>query len=164
MLHRQVYPLLLAHACDAEEIRGRTRFQKMVFLMEQKIKSEGGGGAAGGTPMPSLGFVPFDYGPYSKTLQLDVDMLVRENLLKEEKTPPNSEGKVMYTYTITEEGKRVAKRLVSDPKYKKYRFKEAHAELDKIKKEFNNMGLPVLLRRVYGDYPDYASLSKYELW
>lgn len=157
----------MAYACDSEEIHGRTRFQKMIFLMEQGMKRrKGAGGKAEGEgrPMPNLGFVPFDYGPYSKTLQQDVDTLVEERRLSEERGDPSSGGRVMYTYAITRKGKRIAKMLVSDPMYAEFRFGEAYEELEKIKKKFNGMGLPDLLKHVYGAYPEYASLSKYDLW
>lgn len=159
----------MAYACDSEEIHGRTRFQKMIFLMEHDMRRrrrrKGGGKAEeGGMPMPNLGFVPFDYGPYSKTLQQDVDTLVEEGRLSEERGDPSSGGRVMYTYAITREGKRIAKMLVSDPRYAEFRFGEAYEELEKIKEKFNGMGLPDLLKHVYGAYPEYASLSKYDLW
>ena len=156
----------MAYACDSREIHGRTRFQKMIFLMEQGMRRKGAGGKAeeGGEPMPNLGFVPFDYGPYSKTLQQDVDTLVEGRLLSEERGDPSSGGRVMYTYAITREGKRIAEMLVSDPRYAEFRFGEAYEELEEIKKKFNGMGLPGLLKHVYGAYPEYASLSKYDLW
>ena len=163
MLHRQVYPLLLAHACDSAPIRGRTRFQKMIFMMEQSLKKKGAEGRRGEVAMPDLGFVPFEYGPYSKTLQQDVDELVNANLVHE-RDGRNQAGKVLYTYTITRNGGRIARKLVADAQYRPYRFGDAHTELERIKSRFNDMDLPDLLRHVYESYPYYASRSKYEIW
>ena len=63
MILRQAYPLLLAHACGMDPIRGRTRFQKMMFLLHEEMEKEGAGGRMG------LRFVPHYYGPYSGMLQ-----------------------------------------------------------------------------------------------
>jgi uncharacterized protein YwgA len=52
--------LLLIHGT----IHGRTRFQKLVFLLQKKYNINF-----------SYTFVPYFYGPYSKKLQIDVNWL-----------------------------------------------------------------------------------------
>ena len=146
----------MVHACGGAPVRGRTRFQKMIFLMREQLKDD--------ARVPNLGFAPFDYGPYSKTLQQDIDALTSDNLIREDMPSPDQTARAMYTYTITKEGKGRVGRLLADPRYKRYGFKEAYDKLEEIKAEFNDTDLPGLLRHVYAKYPEYAALSKYKPW
>lgn len=156
MTPRQVYPLLLAHACGGAPVRGRTRFQKMIFLMRERLKDD--------KRVPSLGFAPFDYGPYSKTLQRDIDALTSDGLICEDRSDSDRPARTVYTYAITEAGRGTADKLLSDPRYEVYGFNNAYDKLEEIKAEFNDTALPDLLRHVYARYPEYAALSKYEVW
>ena len=156
MTPRQAYPLLLAHACGGAPVRGRTRFQKMIFLMREDLKDD--------ARVPNLGFAPFDYGPYSKTLQRDIDALTSDRLIDEEMSDSDHTARTVYTYTITKAGTEIASKLLSDPRFKKYGFRDAYERLEEIKGEFKDISLPDLLKHVYAKYPEYASLSKYEMW
>ena len=156
MTPRQAYPLLLAHACGGAPVRGRTRFQKMIFLMREDLKDD--------ARVPNLGFAPFDYGPYSKTLQRDIDTLTSGGLIGEDRSDSDRTAGTVYTYTITEAGSERAGRLLSDPGCESYGFRDAYEKLEEIKDRFNDVSLPDLLKHVYAKYPEYAALSKYEVW
>lgn len=153
---RQAYPLLLAHANESQPILGRTRFQKMIFLMQERLA------ANGAKPAVGLGFVPYDYGPYSKALQHDIDGLIDEGLLESDKIKSPDTGKIMYKYTITGPGEAMADVLIVEPSYREYGFLDAYKTLGCIKGEINGMELGDLLRKVYTEYPEYATYSKYE--
>ena len=153
---RQAYPLLLAHANGSQPILGRTRFQKMIFLMQEKLA------ANGAKPAVGLGFVPYDYGPYSKALQQDIDGLIGEGLLESDQIRSPDTGKIMYKYTITGPGEAMADVLMTEPGYREYDFLGAYKTLEGIKEEINGMELGDLLRKVYAEYPEYATYSKYE--
>jgi uncharacterized protein YwgA len=64
---------MLAHANNGEGIAGRTTFQKMIFILQNK------------PPWTKLkySFIPHDYGPYSQELQVDIDDLIASGLLRE---------------------------------------------------------------------------------
>jgi len=57
------------YAGDGEPIEGRTRLQKLVFLMQKRLEE------AGEDPLQSddYEFIPYDYGPFSKELYDDLD-------------------------------------------------------------------------------------------
>ena len=153
---RQAYPLLLAYANESQPIMGRTRFQKMIFLMEKEL------GARGTKPVAELGFIPYDYGPYSKALQQDIDGLIDEQLVKDGEIKSPDTGKIMYKYTITDTGSAVADLLITEPGYKECGFLDAYRILGDIKEKINGMEIGDVLRRVYAEHPEYAMYSKYE--
>lgn len=106
-------------------------------------------------------FIPYDYGPYSKVLQFDINELI-ERILLEEEPRMNLYGKYMYRYRITEKGKMLVDRLLTEPAYHKYSFSTVLNLLEDIKIHINGMELEALLHEIYTDYPEYARLSKYK--
>jgi uncharacterized protein YwgA len=52
-------------------IRGRTRFQKLVFLLQEKYHIDFG-----------YNFIPYYYGPYSRKLQMEIDWLAAHRLIE----------------------------------------------------------------------------------
>ena len=149
---RTACPLLLAFANNCSPIMGRTRFQKMIFLLQATQ-------VASNTRM-DFNFIPYDYGPYSKALQLDVNRLIELSLFEEEPTM-DATGKCMYRYRITEKGKMLVDRLLTDTVYGEYHFETTLRRLEEIKSDINGKDLDVLLREIYAKYPEYAQLSKY---
>ena len=144
----------MAHANGGEPVRGRTRFQKMMFLLWKRM--EGKGGCSG------LGFVPHHYGPYSRQLQDDIDGLIGEGLIEEE-VVEGSTGQYMYRYRATGAGAATAEALVGDPGYKRFGFGgEVYGAICGIKSRVNGMGIRDLLEEVYAEHPEYAQYSRYE--
>lgn len=74
-------------------IKGRTRFQKTVFLLKRKY----------GIPF-DFKFVPYYYGPYSEELAELISFLLALRLVKET-TEYFGVGVVRYNYELTEKGK-----------------------------------------------------------
>lgn len=134
---------------------GRTRFQKMIFLLQATR-------ADAGTKLDvDFNFIPYDYGPYSKALQLDINGLIERGLLKEE-PKINNFGKYMYKYEITDKGRMLVDLLLTEPKYHEYQFGKMHKLLADVKNNVNDKDLDQLLHEIYADYPEYAQFSKYE--
>ena len=106
-------------------------------------------------------FIPYNYGPYSRILQLDINYLIERSFLKEEPEIDRS-GKCMYRYEITDKGKMLVDRILNEPEYAEYRFRSLHKILREIKSDINDKKLGLLLREIYTDYPEYAQFSKYE--
>ena len=152
---RPAYPLLLAYANNYSPIMGRTRFQKMIFLLQTKHGDK--------NPKHNLGFnfIPYDYGPYSKALQMDINGLIEDRLL-EEKPTKNDSGKYMYRYEITNAGKMLVDHLLTEPKYDQHQFKAMYKILQEIKSDVNEKDMYLLLWDIYTSHPEYAQFSKYK--
>ena len=155
MLVRQAYSLWMVHANGGEAVRGKTRFQKMMFLAREEMKRTEEGARI------ELGFVPHHYGPYSRQLQDDIEWLISEDMV-EERREESQAGQYMYKYAITGKGDRVAKALL-DPRYEEYGLGgEAYETIRRIKARVNAMEIRDLLEEVYAEHPEYAQYSRYE--
>ena len=154
MLVRQAYSLWMVHA-GGKAVRGRTRFQKMMFLLREEMVKMGKGGSV------ELGFVPHHYGPYSRHLQDDIEALIGEGMI-EERPEESQAGQYMYRYRTTRKGDNTARALL-DPRYEEYGLdREAYEAVCRIKKRVNGMEIRDLLEEVYAAHPEYAQYSKYE--
>lgn len=76
-------------------IAGRTRFQKIVFLLKSK---EG--------VHFDYRFIPYYYGPYSAELQLEINLLEAAGLIQV--TPQDGS---LYMHRLTQEGERIATKI-----------------------------------------------------
>ena len=170
--------LLLLYAKGAsnrlnEPIKGITRLEKLVYLLDQ----EGGFHKY----ISDYQFEPYDFGPFSNELWDDLETLKDESLglvetqkdssryfieisdeekaLEEEKdfredTGESSNEKKIEIYELSERGKKVAEQLFSE-----LTPEEQHV-LENIKKKFNSMSLFELIRYVYLKYPKSIVYSK----
>jgi len=104
-----------------KEVKGRTRFQKFVYLLKEKYGLE-----------LSYKFMPYYYGPYSDDLQSDIDILSRLDIINVE---PVSlfEGRVLYVHTLTDKGKYLAKKI--EKEIPNEQIKQLQSALD----ELNNL-------------------------
>ena len=146
MIDRELLPLALLYAEDREEIQGRTRLQKLVFLTQNES-------AQAEERLPGkYNYVPYDYGPFARDLYDDLDRLKSRKVIVED--PEKMEdGKIKYDYRL---GPQADEYLAQVPKEK---F-EATLELaQKIKSTWNGKELPDLLDYVYSEYPNYAENS-----
>jgi uncharacterized protein YwgA len=150
-MHRKLLPLALMYAGDGEPIEGRTRLQKLVFLMQKRLEE------AGEDPLQSddYEFVPYDYGPFSKELYDDLDETIARGMV-EGREEDLGEDKVKYDYEIQDQGKQ----WVGDQLSKE----EAQRILglaEEIKDEYGDVNLSDLIDEVYSRYPKYAENSIY---
>ncbi len=154
--------LLLAAPTDVrdaqDELRGVTRLEKLLFLAEKEesINAEVTSGFI---------FEPYHFGPYSKQVYEDVDVLEQLELLKDERhygetldeleevaaSGGDREG-VERRFYLTEEGRAVAKLLGRQHPH-------VMEKLSRIKNTYAGMPLARLVRYVYQNYPDYAAKS-----
>ncbi len=146
LLVRQVLPLFFAHVNEQEPIEGRTRLQKMLFLLSQEYSETSF----------QYRFYPFDYGPYSSTLQSDLDMLIENNFL-DEKLGSNLSDRRKYRYSIMVKGTRIVERALDLG-----RFLKMYESCGAIKNHANHMNLDDLLAEIYSKYPYYAKSSIYQ--
>lgn len=121
---RMKWPLMLVHRL--KEINGRTKIQKLLFLLNRKFDVE----------VP-YNFNPYKHGPYCSDLDNDMGMLVDAGLLDKKED----------FYTITPEGEETAQKMLEDfPE-------EVNKAIDQLKK-YNKMELRRLLNLVYTQYPE----------
>jgi len=133
--------------CALGEIRGRTRFMKLLFLQKNELEMIEG---------PFYKFRPWDYGPFSKKFCEDAEELEHDGLLDIKllryKIDEFREG-VLYIYSLTSNGRDLAEKLLknSSPDIKE--------TIESRLKSFNEMPLFDLLRYVYDRYPNYLTRS-----
>jgi len=148
-MHRKILPLALMYAEEGETIEGRTRLQKMVFLLQKELDE------LDTNPIDSseYDFIPYDYGPFSKKLYDDLDYLSDEELVNDFEEEMN-DGKVKYNYKLTSEGEEFVERQLASSEA------DLIEELaEKMKTNYNDTPLSTLIDYVYSEYPEYAENS-----
>jgi uncharacterized protein YwgA len=146
MIDRELLPLALLQAQEGEEIEGRTRLQKMVFLIQQETEAEG-------SDLPGkYDYVPYDYGPFARELYDDLDRLQEKDVIKEEQVEMR-DGKIKYNYTL---GPNASSYINNLPEHK---IRQVQAKAEDIKERFNDKRLTKLIDIVYSEYPEYAKNS-----
>ncbi len=137
------------YADDEGVIEGRTRLQKMVFLLEQELKEQ----SETVIEAENYNFVPYDYGPFSKSLYDDIDKMSEKGLVTDCKREIN-DGQVKYNYEVTDEGKQfVESQLSTEEGELIYKLAKS------IEREYNDVLLSTLIEDVYSEYPKFAEKS-----
>jgi uncharacterized protein YwgA len=151
-MHKRLLPLALAYAGDKTPIDGRTRLQKMVFVMQQEL-----GESDQLREDQGYEFFAYDYGPFSKELAEAIDQMIEAGLLSEEEVEYDDEGNVKYLYELRPEGQDIVEKELGQESVRDV-FKQAQ----RIKQRFNDeLSLPEVIDEVYAEYPEYAENSVY---
>lgn len=149
-MHKRLIPLALAEVGNENPIEGRTRLQKMVFVIQQELDDRL-------REDQKYEFFPFDYGPFSKELAEDINEMIEAGLIDEDEEVYNDEGDLKYEYTIESQGKS-ALAQERDSEIAQQVLETAR----RIKQRFNeDLSLPEVIDEVYSEYPDYAEHSIY---
>ena len=151
-MHRKLLPLALMYANGGEPIEGRTRLQKMVFLLQKELRQR----EHFLVTEPGYDFIPYDYGPFSRDLYDDLDAMIDQQFVDDTEEPLRS-GKVKYIYEIEGDGQE----LVESEAESWEDVSEILQIAREIKQEYNDMLLSDLIEFVYSEYPDYAERSVY---
>lgn len=140
-------------------IRGVTRLEKLLFLADQEVK------------LPEVEdrpeFVPYHYGPYSKAVYEDVELLEEADLVREEREIAGqgldrmeeaeaAGSDVEWTerrFFLTEAGRAVAGRLATD-------HPTVYQAFTKLKMDYGSLSLNRLLSHVYEQYPNFTGASR----
>ena len=162
-----VLALLYAPGLDdepAEEIRGITRLEKLVFLAVE----EGGFGSR----TPDLRYQAYDFGPYSKEVVDYVAALEGLGLVKAREVkfesfkevvdrvmatgefPTEEKAGTVEIYELTEKGRQVGRRVFDRL------TQEEQRRVAGLKRRYNRMDLSSLLNHVYRNYPEMTKKSK----
>jgi|AntDeeMinimDraft_4_1070355.scaffolds.fasta_scaffold00240_3 uncharacterized protein YwgA len=147
MRRRQLLPLVLLGAEDEEPVEGRTRLQKLMFLIQKRMEEQG-------DPLDwGYPFQAYDYGPFAKELYDDLDQLRRRGLV-EEREQHLDDDVIQYDYVLTSKGREFVREELED------RRPDGLAETtEAIKDDFNDVSLQKLIDYVYTEYPEYAENS-----
>lgn len=146
---RKMLPLALLYADEEHQIDGRTRFQKLIFLMQME------GNLNDIDPTDTYRFEPYDYGPFSSTLYDDLDSHIEQGLIEDSKEKLDEEEDIVkYEYQLESDGKEFVEEQVSENE-----FERIVQEAERIIDEYGDTPLPELIDLVYSKYPDYAENS-----
>ncbi|RDZ53390.1 hypothetical protein C5B91_20935 [Haloferax sp. Atlit-10N] len=151
-MHKRLIPLTLAFVGDENPIDGRTRLQKMVFVVQQELVNSGHL-----NENQLYEFFAYDYGPFSKELAEDIDQMIEARLLDEEEVEYDDDGNIKYLYNLEPDGRELVEQELTAKDVEKVVEKATQ-----IKERFNgDLSLPEVIDEVYAEYPEYAENSVY---
>lgn len=157
MLGRRELLLLLFYAEGwsgkvNEEIKGRLKLMKIAFLLEEE-------GDIRKYFEDFYQFEPLNYGPFSRELMKDLEMLIQEGLIREKSSEVNTvigSKMIRSNYELTEKGIEYAEKIKKeDPE-----SVEIIIKISEIKKRYNRIDTERLLTYVYSKYPEFTTNSK----
>ena len=168
-LDREDILLLLMSALSAcgtkQRVAGITRLEKMMFLLQKET-------AFSGKLQNKFNFEPWKFGPFSREIYEDLDLLASLGLVEAEvqELPSYAEYTeedklieqedfepiVQKLFSLTDRGCRVAEKLRAAISEKDW------AEVGQLKKRFEKVPLTRLIQYVYQKYPETTSKSVLE--
>jgi hypothetical protein len=155
---------------DHEEITGRTRLQKLLFLMAQHLQ-----------PRIATRFEAYNFGPFDEFVSQDVEFLREEGLVEGPQLSTsfgNAEergqallswvqartaepGSEVDSYRLTAQGLEWVKRFLSSDRFGDPETKSSlWAESQELKRRFGRVPLEELVDYVYSEYPDFTAKSQ----
>jgi len=142
-------PLALLYVDGGRQVDGITRLQKLVFLAQQEKLDEYENG---------YDFAPYKYGPYSEELTHALEIFEdRGYINKNVETTRN--GNEKYTYSLTDEGRKIVKKGLLGGGGNKRLFEAA----EEVKDAHNREPIERVLRYVYNKYPSFAEQSELDI-
>ncbi len=123
-----------------EPIEGSLKLMKEAFLLKKELGEQF-----------RYNFIPYDFGPCSFQIYEDLNNLIKEGIIKEERNNNFSVYSIADSYE-----KIVASFIVSlDPKIRN--------SIMNVKKEFNRLSYYSIIAYVYEKYPNWTRASKFRL-
>ncbi|GAB3676823.1 PadR family transcriptional regulator [Halopiger thermotolerans] len=144
----QVSLLALLFSSEESKIKGKTRLQKLAFLLDKEEVGE---------EKDLYKFIKYDYGPFSKQLMEDVDFFKEEGFIEVD-TKRTFSGNTRYDYKLTNEGEQLANLLFNNVDD----AEELHNSAKEITEQYNEYPIRKLVEYVYDEYPEYKENSVYE--
>jgi uncharacterized phage-associated protein len=145
-----------------QKVAGITRLEKMMFLLQKETKFSG-------KLQNKFRFEPWKFGPFSKEVYEDLDLLASLDLvdMEEQELPSYAEFTeedtlveadayepvVQKIFSLTDRGSRVAEKL------KESISKNDWDEVELLRNRFENVPLTRLIQYVYQKYPETTSKS-----
>lgn len=153
--------VLLLHSSGRkgdDAIRGMTRLQKLLFVVEQKLAAD------------NSRFYAYDYGPYSDQVHDTIEALKLAGFLRgaggvKAELPSFAEmvataeecsgPRINEEYALSESGHEAAERLRKTSRA----YDQLFAYIQNVRQEWDTPKLDELVDRVYADWPKYADKS-----
>jgi uncharacterized protein YwgA len=145
---RETIPLVLLYESQDYEIEGRTRFQKMVFLIEKLVQNE--------EDKSLYEFVEYDYGPFSKQLLNDLERFEEMDVVDIDKREMYQGGE-RYDHQLTERGVKSVERLIENTENGTFHF--VHDAAKDVIDEWGEESMWNLLDYIYESHPKYKERS-----
>lgn len=152
---KRLLPLALLYYSEGKEIEGRTRFQKLAFLADQKLEEEG---------IDPFEFYAYNYGPFDEGLYDSLDWLKRNDLVTSTKKPTYG-GDVRHDYQLTNKGEESVHNNVplhkntDDLSGDEEKMRIIFDTAEEVVKEYSDLPISNLIKTVYDEYPEYAKNS-----
>ncbi len=144
-LPRAIYPLVLLYSMSNMEIEGKTKLEKLIFVIQKRLIEELKWGITGS----NYDFRAFNFGPFTEEVYDDVASLKLLSLVNVVGEGDNQK------YSLTEKGKTVVESLIAQKRLNS----DFISEIAKIAKNFGELRLDKLIEKVYKEYPEYARNS-----
>jgi uncharacterized protein YwgA len=138
--------LLLLYADNGRKIVGRTRIEKLTFLVQKEIVEKQNIRVSD----QDYSFKPWKFGPYTTEVIDDLEMLKEWGLVSISGFDENQE------FVITEKGRQIIERIIKERKMPPSLL----PQIESIKKEYGRLSLDALLKKVYLKYPEYTKRSE----
>lgn len=148
MIAKKILPLSLLYEANRNRIHGRTRFQKLVFLAQQRMESEG---------IQPYDYIAYDYGPFSKELLDALEEFQEEGLIEIEVTQ-TYDGTDKYIYSLTSQGVENFEENLEESPDSEDLETIRNVSSDMIDR-FNKMPISELIDYVYNNHPSFAENS-----
>lgn len=123
-----------------KKVNGRTRFQKLMFLVQKKAESEKIEGL-------DFKYEIYLYGPFSRELSSAIDDLVDKGYLEEQKTETHL-GYTKYVYRLTGKGRK----LLVYAKGKKLLAASVQQAISEVVDDYGETALPELVEKAYEQF------------
>ena len=123
-------------------INGKTRLQKEVFLAQKALSDKG--------IKRKYGFMPYHYGPFSRQLYFDINLLKKQGTV-DEVTQLQDESGLHREFRLTNRGIAEVTALLRDKK-----LLEIYMIVESVKREYDNMQLRDLVDLTHEKYPEYV--------
>jgi len=136
--------ILFVISCAGGTIRGITRLQKILFLLQQEVG------------ICNFHFMPFKFGPYSPEVTITVNSLEKQNLLKIDKE---------VGYSLLQENPTQVISLTDEGQLKAQEVAESLDTITRLKAQFiidrfSRVPLTYLIAYIYAKYPEFTTLSE----
>ncbi len=133
-MHIQDKILLVVGSEEGSGLQGRTILQKKLYFLSVVLKDN------------TLGFGPHYYGPYSRLVAENLDILVNARFLKEvTETFPTDEnifGEIRrHTYSLTSDGKDVMGEIEKDDVYADWKHALETLNRQPLARDFNTLSI-----------------------
>lgn len=152
---KRLLPLALLYYSEGKKIEGRTRFQKLAFLADQKLEDE---------EIDPFEFYAYDYGPFDEDLYESLKWLQKNDLVTSTKKPTYG-GDVRYDYQLTNKGEESARNNVPLEKSAdelsgdEEKMRIIFGTAEEVVKEYSDLPVSNLIKTVYREYPEYSKNS-----